>query len=764
MYIRFVVIIIGIFSIVTSLAQSSFLRLIRTTDPNFPGPNSFFTLGIAHAEDGTLSMAIDGGGRIHLINLGLTGEVTFTQALNIAAAEPGTAWSSFSSSYSRSPHGQIHVVTARRPNPENRTVLMVYDEETGQAWGKFGPGLWQGLPEALASDEGRVLICHGHMLGTPNPIDRLGLAQFDAQGNTAWISAYERISANNPLGGYFCVGLEAMASGGYLVTGTANLQAANYVMLLDTLGQVTASVGFISDSLRLLSQCTDAAGNIYLAGTVGVGNGPRDGFIVRLDNNLNLVWARRMITENFSPIRMELGQLPDGNVAFTSIRAGEFPVIAGVVSSEGELLRYQGYALYQPYMTIGSDNSLYFRTSLRYLEDGSIVFGPTLAKTTPSGLIEGCPQFAACISLEPFSLALSNWTWARYTTPALEDVAIEVNPANFESIPYCVTPPPPVAQFSFPDTLCQGSCASPAERFNARAHRVEWRITGPGTDTLIADTTFQWCFTGPGQYEITQEVWVLGCSEAHTEYVEVLSDDLAAPLGPDRVICTQAPYELMPLSSRPLRQWLWDDGSAQPIRPITASGIYALTASDGYCEVTDSVRLTFIADLAPPPVFTNLQDTTVCRALLPLRLSPQSPYADQFTLNGSTREDAAFELYAEGDYRIGARVGDCLLEQTIRLAIAPCPAPVYLPNAFSPNDDGVNDYYQPQGLNYEGLDLSVYDRWGGLHYQTRTAPFRWDGRSGAVVSPSGAYLVVFTYRNLRTGEEGQLVQNVALVR
>lgn len=257
---------------------------------------------------------------------------------------------------------------------------------------------------------------------------------------------------------------------------------------------------------------------------------------------------------------------------------------------------------------------------------------------------------------------------------------------------------------------------------------------------------------------------MLGCSEAHTEYVEVLSDDLAAPLGPDRVICTQAPYELMPLSSRPLRQWLWDDGSAQPIRPITTSGIYALTASDGYCEVTDSVRLTFIADLAPPPVFTNLQDTTVCRALLPLRLSPQSPYADQFTLNGSTREDAAFELYAEGDYRIGARVGDCLLEQTIRLAIAPCPAPVYLPNAFSPNDDGVNDYYQPQGLNYEGLDLSVYDRWGGLHYQTRTAPFRWDGRSGAVVSPSGAYLVVFTYRNLRTGEEGQLVQNVALVR
>lgn len=752
--------VIYILGINLSSAQSSFLRQIRSIDPNVP--NTFIVYGLAHADDGTLSMSAIGRS-IYIINLESTGEIISTHALK-PTTPGGVSWTAASCTYARSPSGRIHATIARRGSPEDRTVLAVYNEETGQTWGKFSPNYWQGLPEALVSDEGRVLISHVHILGTPSPVGRLGLAQFDAQGNTAWISAYQRVSADNPLNGYFCTGLEAMASGGYLVTGTANLQAANYVMLLDTLGEVTASVGFISDSLRLLSQCTDAAGNIYLAGTVGVGNGPRDGFIARLDNNLNLVWARRMITENFSPIRLELGQLPDGNVAFTSIRVGEFPVIAGVVSAAGELLRYQGYALYEPYMTIGSDNSLYFRTFSRYLEDGSRVFGPTLAKTTPSGLIEGCPQFTACLSLEPFSLPLSNWAWARFTTPELEDVDIEVNSANFEAIPYCTTPAPPLAQFSFPDTLCQGSCATPSELQNEKAHQIEWRITGPGTDTLIVNTTFQWCFVQPGRYEITQEVWVLGCSEAHTEYLEVLSDDLAAPLGPDRVICTQSPYELIPLSSRPLRQWLWDDGSTQATRSISVAGTYHLTASDGYCELADSVRLDFIADLAPPPIFTNLQDTTVCRSFLPLRLSPESPYTQQFTLNGSMRQDVTFALHTAGDYRFGAMVSGCLLEQTIRLTIDPCLAPIYLPNAFSPNDDGINDYYQPQGLNYEGIELSVYDRWGGLLHQTRTAPFRWDGRSEQTPLLAGSYLVVFTYRNLRTGEEERLTQQVFLTR
>jgi gliding motility-associated-like protein len=54
-----------------------------------------------------------------------------------------------------------------------------------------------------------------------------------------------------------------------------------------------------------------------------------------------------------------------------------------------------------------------------------------------------------------------------------------------------------------------------------------------------------------------------------------------------------------------------------------------------------------------------------------------------------------------------------------------------LPNVFSPNGDGVNDYYSAiNPLNYvKRLELKIYNRWGELVYHTSDYSFEWDGRS-----------------------------------
>ena len=55
---------------------------------------------------------------------------------------------------------------------------------------------------------------------------------------------------------------------------------------------------------------------------------------------------------------------------------------------------------------------------------------------------------------------------------------------------------------------------------------------------------------------------------------------------------------------------------------------------------------------------------------------------------------------------------------------------LYIPNAFSPNGDGVNDYFQPYGQNLDpnNYELSIYDRWGQLVFYTKDMNSRWDGR------------------------------------
>jgi gliding motility-associated-like protein len=53
-----------------------------------------------------------------------------------------------------------------------------------------------------------------------------------------------------------------------------------------------------------------------------------------------------------------------------------------------------------------------------------------------------------------------------------------------------------------------------------------------------------------------------------------------------------------------------------------------------------------------------------------------------------------------------------------------------LPNIFSPNGDGANDFYKAIKVRQiKEINLNIYDRWGNLVYTTRDPYFKWDGIS-----------------------------------
>lgn len=54
---------------------------------------------------------------------------------------------------------------------------------------------------------------------------------------------------------------------------------------------------------------------------------------------------------------------------------------------------------------------------------------------------------------------------------------------------------------------------------------------------------------------------------------------------------------------------------------------------------------------------------------------------------------------------------------------------VYIPNSFTPNGDGHNDVFFPQGMgvNMERYTMYIFDRWGNMIYQTSAWPGGWDG-------------------------------------
>ncbi|MEO1624124.1 MAG: gliding motility-associated C-terminal domain-containing protein, partial [Bacteroidota bacterium] len=52
---------------------------------------------------------------------------------------------------------------------------------------------------------------------------------------------------------------------------------------------------------------------------------------------------------------------------------------------------------------------------------------------------------------------------------------------------------------------------------------------------------------------------------------------------------------------------------------------------------------------------------------------------------------------------------------------------IFVPNAFTPNEDGENDFFQVYGAAIESMHLMIYDRWGRKVFETRDPQAQWDG-------------------------------------
>ena len=67
---------------------------------------------------------------------------------------------------------------------------------------------------------------------------------------------------------------------------------------------------------------------------------------------------------------------------------------------------------------------------------------------------------------------------------------------------------------------------------------------------------------------------------------------------------------------------------------------------------------------------------------------------------------------------------------------------IFIPNAFTPNGDGVNDEFYIPDANLSNFQFTVFDRWGNQVYQTFSPDFRWNGQRGGRHVAAGTYVYV----------------------
>ncbi|MEM6630535.1 MAG: gliding motility-associated C-terminal domain-containing protein [Bacteroidota bacterium] len=226
-------------------------------------------------------------------------------------------------------------------------------------------------------------------------------------------------------------------------------------------------------------------------------------------------------------------------------------------------------------------------------------------------------------------------------------------------------------------------------------------------------------------------------------------------LGPDTSICTGDSLLLAPRNQA--GNFTWQDGQTTPEYVVFESGSYWVEQKIQGCSQRDTI---FIREAIAADV--QLTDTSLCLGdslVLAIDLA-QLPFQweDGFTeAIRSVTQSGIYTAYVQGD---------CLsAPYSWEVQFEDCSCKPFLPNAFSPNNDGINDIFFPElSCPLEFYELTVFNRWGEIIFQSPDLQRGWQGQNGSWQAPETVYFYQIHFKSSKETEPRMLSGQVLLLR
>lgn len=205
----------------------------------------------------------------------------------------------------------------------------------------------------------------------------------------------------------------------------------------------------------------------------------------------------------------------------------------------------------------------------------------------------------------------------------------------------------------------------------------------------------------------------------------------------DTTICEHRPW--MVDVTVPDATYIWQDGSTNPVFSISEAGTYSVEITNACIsevfEVDVATRNCF-CDTAVP-IQTKSFDTLLCEQT-PLLIDAETPDGLYVWSNGST--ESSITVDATGLYSV--QVSNLCETETFEYLVQTksCNCEVSAPNAFSPNGDGINEFFEITGTpDIARYNLKVFNRAGKVVYQSNELLNFWDGKINGRDLPAGPY-------------------------
>jgi gliding motility-associated-like protein len=189
--------------------------------------------------------------------------------------------------------------------------------------------------------------------------------------------------------------------------------------------------------------------------------------------------------------------------------------------------------------------------------------------------------------------------------------------------------------------------------------------------------------------------------------------------------------------------YLWNDGSLSATKTVKATGNYSVTVTDSHgCRGTDNVAINL---LVPLPANFLSGDTALC-SYASINLAPDKTFAAYLWNTNAT--SAGITVTKPGTYTL--TVTDqyhCNGTDTIIIFPKDCMLGLYVPSAFSPDNNGKNDVFKPLLFGDIGqYEFTVYNRYGQVIFRSAKPGDGWDGYYKNMPQPLGAYLWTLNYQ------------------
>lgn len=263
--------------------------------------------------------------------------------------------------------------------------------------------------------------------------------------------------------------------------------------------------------------------------------------------------------------------------------------------------------------------------------------------------------------------------------------------------------------------------------------------------------------TGTGTYWITYEdhcAW-------HSDTIRVHSYSFDAGLR-DTALCGTAfdfNIEANNSNNPAGTAYQWQDGTAGTTLHIDRPGRYWVRMSLNGCSDTDTVTIAS----KTVPQFSLGPDQELCTGDQLVLTCPFNADSYSWQDGGHGRN---YTVQQAGTYIVTALLDGCEGSDTITISEQDCRCKLLVPNAFSPNADGLNDLfsiYLGCGDVPVKYRISIYNRWGARVFNSYKPDQSWDGSVNGQPADAGTYFYTIDYED-RKGNPFSRKGDVALIR